>query len=82
MLMTIRSHDQFNTTIYGMDDRYRGITNGRRVIFLNMEDMRDRGLAEGELVDITSHFVGPRAPRCTSAWCRTRSPALRGGLFP
>ncbi len=58
LLMTIRSHDQFNTSIYGLDDRYRGIYNGRRVIFMNEEDMRRDGLAQGQLVDITSHFDG------------------------
>ncbi|WHZ27899.1 MAG: Putative formate dehydrogenase oxidoreductase protein [Nitrospira sp.] len=56
LMMTIRSHDQYNTTIYGLDDRYRGIYGGRRVIFLNQEDMDDRGLEAGQLVDITSHF--------------------------
>jgi molybdopterin-dependent oxidoreductase alpha subunit len=56
MLMTIRSHDQFNTTIYGLHDRYRGITNGRRVIFMNEDDISERGLSDGQWVDITSHF--------------------------
>lgn len=55
-LTTIRSHDQFNTTIYGLDDRYRGIDGGRRVIFMNSEDIAARGLSAGQLVDITSHF--------------------------
>ena len=55
-LTTIRSHDQFNTTIYGMDDRYRGIDGGRRVIFMNVADIAIRGFAAGQLVDITSHF--------------------------
>jgi molybdopterin-dependent oxidoreductase alpha subunit len=58
VLTSIRTHDQFNTTIYGNNDRYRGIHNGRRVIFLNREDMRDRGLTEQQLVDITSHYQG------------------------
>jgi molybdopterin-dependent oxidoreductase alpha subunit len=58
LMMTIRSHDQYNTTIYGLDDRYRGIHHGRRVILLNEEDCRERGLAQGDLVDITSHFCG------------------------
>ena len=44
--MTIRSHDQFNTHIYGLDDRYRGIYNGRRVIFMNVEDMKAAGLQQ------------------------------------
>ncbi|MBA3442401.1 MAG: FdhF/YdeP family oxidoreductase [Pyrinomonadaceae bacterium] len=56
VMMTIRSHDQFNTTIYGLEDRYRGIHNERRVIFLNREDMREHGLEQGQVVDLTSHF--------------------------
>jgi len=58
IMMTIRSHDQFNTHIYGLDDRYRGIYNGRRVIFMNAEDMKAADLQQGELVDLTSHFEG------------------------
>ncbi|HWP93390.1 MAG TPA: FdhF/YdeP family oxidoreductase [Thermodesulfobacteriota bacterium] len=58
IMMTIRSHDQFNTTIYGLDDRYRGIYNGRRVVFLNPDDIKEAGLVEGQLVDLTSHFEG------------------------
>jgi anaerobic selenocysteine-containing dehydrogenase len=58
LMMTIRSHDQFNTSIYGLDDRYRGIYNGRRVVFLNCEDMQAAKLNEGELVDLFSHFEG------------------------
>ncbi len=58
VLTSIRAHDQFNTTIYGNDDRYRGIRNGRRVVFLNPEDMRERGLAAQQLVDLTSHYRG------------------------
>ncbi|MFN2456196.1 MAG: FdhF/YdeP family oxidoreductase [Pyrinomonadaceae bacterium] len=56
VMMTIRSHDQFNTTIYGLEDRYRGIHNERRVIFLNAADMRDMNLKQGDVVDLTSHF--------------------------
>ncbi|HEV3327612.1 MAG TPA: molybdopterin dinucleotide binding domain-containing protein, partial [Puia sp.] len=52
MMMTIRSHDQFNTTIYGLNDRYRGIYNERRVILLNEEDMRTQGLKPNDVVDI------------------------------
>jgi molybdopterin-dependent oxidoreductase alpha subunit len=58
VMMTLRSHDQFNTTIYGNDDRYRGIKNGRRVVFMNEADARARGLAAGDRVDLTSHFRG------------------------
>jgi molybdopterin-dependent oxidoreductase alpha subunit len=53
MLMTIRSHDQFNTSIFGLNDRYRGIRNERRVIFMNREDMEDRGLHPEQPVTIT-----------------------------
>ena len=58
LMMTIRSHDQFNTTIYGLDDRYRGIHNERRVVLLNAEDIKEAGLAAGQVVDLTSHFEG------------------------
>ncbi len=58
MLMTIRSHDQFNTTIYGLDDRYRGVYNARRVIFMNPVDMKARGLKKLDVVDITSTYDG------------------------
>ncbi|MEO0469598.1 MAG: FdhF/YdeP family oxidoreductase [Bacteroidota bacterium] len=60
ILTTVRSHDQFNTTIYGLDDRYRGIKNGRRVIFMHEDDITDRGLFDGQLVDIHSHFEGEK----------------------
>jgi anaerobic selenocysteine-containing dehydrogenase len=52
-LATIRSHDQYNTTIYGMNDRYRGITGRRDVVFVNERDLSSRGLKHGDLVDIT-----------------------------
>ncbi|HBR93011.1 MAG TPA: hypothetical protein DEA90_02485 [Opitutae bacterium] len=58
LLQTFRSHDQFNTTIYGNNDRYRGIKNERRVIFLNKEDMAERNISPEQPVDITSHFKG------------------------
>ena len=58
LMTTVRSHDQFNTTIYGLNDRYRGIYNGRRVILLNPEDMNELGVRAGQWVDITSHFEG------------------------
>ena len=56
VMMTIRTHDQFNTVIYGNDDRYRGIHNGRRVILMNREDMAERQLHAQDMVDITSIF--------------------------
>ena len=58
LMMTIRSHDQYNTTIYGLDDRYRGINKGRRVVLMNQSDMDDNDWSEGDLVDLTSHFEG------------------------
>ncbi|MEU5118555.1 FdhF/YdeP family oxidoreductase [Streptomyces asoensis] len=65
LLQTLRSHDQYNTTIYGLDDRYRGITNGRRVVLVNVEDARELGLTEGSYVDLVSEWrdgVERRAP--------------------
>ena len=64
-MMTLRTHDQFNTTIYGLDDRYRGIYHGRRVVFMNPADVAAAGLVQGQLVDLISHFRGEerRAPR-------------------
>jgi molybdopterin-dependent oxidoreductase alpha subunit len=58
ILMTIRTHDQYNTTIYGLNDRYRGVLNERRVIFMNPKDMEKLGLKKLDLVDLTSHFNG------------------------
>ena len=54
-LMTMRSHDQFNTTVYDTNDRYRGIKNKRRIIFLNEKDIKKLGLTNGEFVNIQSH---------------------------
>jgi molybdopterin-dependent oxidoreductase alpha subunit len=65
LLTTIRSHDQFNSTIYGLNDRYRGVFGGRRALFLNPIDMKERNLQAGQIVDICSHFEGEvrKAPR-------------------
>jgi len=54
LLQTLRSHDQFNTTIYGYDDRYRGIRQGRNVVFVNPSDIATLGLADGQHVDLVS----------------------------
>ena len=54
LLQTVRSHDQFNTTVYGLDDRYRGIKGSRRVVFVSTDDLRDLGLRDGDLVDLVS----------------------------
>jgi len=81
LLQTVRSHDQFNTTIYGLDDRYRGIRGGRRVVLVNGADLSALGLADGEIVDVVSvwsdgerrapHFrvvAYPTAPGCAAAY--------------
>lgn len=56
MMMTIRSHDQFNTTIYGLNDRYRGVFNERRVIFMNANDIAKHGLKNGDVVDLYNNY--------------------------
>ena len=56
MMMTIRSHDQYNTTIYGLDDRYRGIKNGRRIVLMNDKDIVNLGLSKGSMVDLSSEM--------------------------
>jgi len=56
LMTTLRSHDQYNTTIYGLDDRYRGIFHGRRVVLMNPDDLNEHGWKRGDLLDITSHF--------------------------
>ena len=56
ILQTLRSHDQFNTTIYGLSDRYRGIEGGRRVIFLHPDDIKHLGFSNGDFVDITTRW--------------------------
>mgnify|MGYP003674060225 CR=1 FL=1 len=58
IMMTIRSHDQFNTTIYGLNDRYRGIYNERRVILMNVADVASRNMKDGDVVDITNQTDG------------------------
>ncbi|MGW5273473.1 FdhF/YdeP family oxidoreductase [Streptomyces sp. NPDC004044] len=56
LLQTLRSHDQYNTTIYGLDDRYRGIKGGRRVVMVNPDDARTLGLADGAYTDLVSEW--------------------------
>ena len=58
ILQTLRSHDQYNTTIYGLDDRYRGVSGGRRVVFVNPSDIAALGLLAGDRVDIISEYPG------------------------
>ncbi|MDI9885454.1 FdhF/YdeP family oxidoreductase [Streptomyces sp. HNM0645] len=65
LLQTLRSHDQYNTTIYGLDDRYRGVRGGRRVVLVHPEDAAELGLADGSYADLVSEWtdgVERRAP--------------------
>ena len=66
LMTTIRSHDQFNTAIYADNDRYRGISGSRRVILMNETDIAERGLKQGEVVDITSFFA--EKTRCVESF--------------
>jgi len=78
LLQTLRSHDQYNTTIYGLDDRYRGITGGRRVVLVNPADAAGLGLTEGGYVDLVSEWkdgVERRAPHFKVV----HYPVARGG---
>jgi molybdopterin-dependent oxidoreductase alpha subunit len=64
ILQTMRSHDQYNTTIYGLDDRYRGVHGGRRVILMNADDIAEQGYADGDFVDLVSDWTDG-VPRST-----------------
>ena len=72
LLTTVRSHDQYNTISYGLDDRYRGVRGGRRVIFIRKEDLIQRGLKDGDIVDVVSEYESGR----TSVWSSTTSPRI------
>ncbi|GHC78798.1 formate dehydrogenase [Nocardiopsis terrae] len=63
LLQTLRSHDQYNTTIYGLDDRYRGVRRGRRVVLVNPEDARELGLADGAYTDLVGEWSDGRERR-------------------
>ncbi|MER6764988.1 MULTISPECIES: FdhF/YdeP family oxidoreductase [Amycolatopsis] len=72
LLQTLRSHDQYNTTIYGLSDRYRGIEDGRRVVFVHPDDLAALGVADGEIVDLVSEWRdGDR-----------RAPSFRAVAYP
>jgi molybdopterin-dependent oxidoreductase alpha subunit len=76
VLQTVRSHDQFNTTVYGLDDRYRGIAGQRTVIFVHPDDLTDAGVHDGDLVDIVS--VAPDGERRARAFRAVAYPTPRG----
>ena len=94
-LMTLRSHDQFNTTVYSDDDRYRGIFGTRKVLFLSATDLAARGLGDGDLLDIRSHAAdglerqveGFRAvvydipPGCVAGYFPELNPLVAAGSF-
>jgi anaerobic selenocysteine-containing dehydrogenase len=63
LLQTMRSHDQFNTTIYGLSDRYRGVEGGRQVVFVNPADISALGYNDGDLVDLVTRWKGDDTQR-------------------
>ncbi len=77
VLQTLRSHDQFNTTIYGLDDRYRGVNGGRRVVFVNPADIETLGLTAGDRVDLVSEWADADRPSGRKA----RDGLPGGGVF-
>jgi anaerobic selenocysteine-containing dehydrogenase len=83
-LMTLRSDDQFNTTIYSLDDRFRGIYGTRRVLLMNRDDMQRLGVREGDMVDVGT--VSTDDTRTHGAWpardAVRHSAGLRGRLLP
>ncbi|MEU4833486.1 FdhF/YdeP family oxidoreductase [Streptosporangium sp. NPDC023615] len=76
LLQTVRSHDQYNTTIYGMDDRYRGVRGGRRVVFVHAGDLAERNLSDGDMVDLVSEW--PDGERRAEAFRVIAYPTARG----
>ena len=72
LLQTLRSHDQFNTTVYGLNDRYRGVHGGRRVVFVAGEDLSALGFADGDIVDLVSVWSDHER----------RAPAFRAVEYP
>ncbi|WP_434582195.1 FdhF/YdeP family oxidoreductase [Carbonactinospora thermoautotrophica] len=76
LLQTLRSHDQYNTTIYGLDDRYRGVSQGRRVVFVHPEDLAALGFTDGDLVDLVS--VWEDGERRAEAFRAVAYPTARG----
>jgi molybdopterin-dependent oxidoreductase alpha subunit len=77
LLQTVRSHDQYNTTIYGLDDRYRGIEAGRRVVFVHADDLTEQGFADGDLVDLVSEWQDGVERRASGFRC-VAYPTARG----
>ena len=84
VLTTVRSHDQYNTTIYGSDDRYRGVFGRRDVLFANAQDLADRGLANGDCIDIAAAFddTGARVVRGFTAVARDMPRGCVAAYYP
>ena len=78
VLMTIRSHDQYNTTIYGLHDRYRGVHGNRRIVFMNALDMSEYGLKTRDIVHMTSHYNN--VERLSKNWIVVPYEIPRGNL--
>ena len=79
-LTTLRSHDQYNTTIYGMDDRYRGITGRRDVIFIHASDLAARGLQHGDLIDVEAVGKPETAPLAVRGYTAVAYPIAEGSV--
>ncbi|MBB3163238.1 molybdopterin-dependent oxidoreductase alpha subunit [Rhizobium laguerreae] len=80
MLTTIRSHGQYNTTIYGLDDRYRGVFGRRDVVFMNTEDLADRGLKDGDRIDVLGLIGGPDDKHLVSGFTAVTYDIPRGSI--
>ncbi|MCK5909594.1 MAG: FdhF/YdeP family oxidoreductase, partial [Caulobacter sp.] len=84
ILTTLRSHDQYNTTVYGQNDRYRGVFGRRDVVFANPDDMTRMGLAEGDLIDVGAAFdeSGERVVRAFTVVARDIPPGCLAAYYP
>ncbi len=83
VLATMRSHDQYNTTVYGLDDRYRGVFGRRDVIFISAADLKARGLQDGDRIDVVAVTTGPeRSVRGYTAVAYDLPQGSVGGYYP
>jgi len=87
ILQTLRSHDQYNTTIYGLDDRYRGVHDGRRVVFVNPDDLSSLGITDGSMVDMISEWpsgdgVAERRVKLFRVIAYPTAPGCAAAYFP
>jgi molybdopterin-dependent oxidoreductase alpha subunit len=83
LLQTIRSHDQFNTTVYGLNDRYRGIHGGRHVVFVSVADLASLGFADGDIVDLVSVWSdGERRAPAFRVVSYPTTPGCAAAYFP